>query len=167
MRMHQCGRDLCDAVVAVIEAHHEAQCRIMEIEQKRIAAPVVGQFLQTLKDELARLVPDNFVALYDRERLAHLVRYLKTTSIRVDRGITDLEKDRSRQALIAPFTEQLGRMLASMDAATSAEKRAAVEAFFWTIEEYKVSVFAQEVGTDGPVSAKRLKNRVGEIDRMV
>jgi ATP-dependent RNA helicase HrpA len=167
MRVHQCGRDLCDAVVAVVEAHHEAQCRILEIEQKRIAAPVVGQFLQTLKDELARLVPDNFVSLYDRERLAHLVRYLKTLSIRVQRGITDLEKDRSRQVLIAPFMEQLGRILASMDATTSTEKRAAVEAFFWTIEEYKVSVFAQEVGTDGPVSAKRLKKRIGEIDRMV
>ncbi|WP_319407567.1 ATP-dependent RNA helicase HrpA [uncultured Desulfosarcina sp.] len=167
MRVHQCGRDLCDAVVAVIEAHHEAQCRIMEIEQKRIAAPVVGHFLQTLKDELARLVPDNFVSLYDRERLSHLVRYLKAISIRVERGITDLEKDRVRQALVEPFTEQLGRMLASMDAATSAEKRAAVEDFFWTIEEYKVSVFAQEVGTDGPVSAKRLKKRIGEIERMV
>jgi ATP-dependent helicase HrpA len=167
MRVHQCGRDLCDAVVAVVEAHHEAQCRILEIEQKRIATPVAGQFLQTLKDELARLVPDNFVSLYDRERLSRLVRYLKTISIRVERGITDLEKDRSRQALIAPFTEQLGRMLSSMDAATSAEKRAAVEAFFWTIEEYKISVFAQEVGTDGPVSAKRLKKQVGEIDRMV
>jgi hypothetical protein len=35
MRVHQCGRDLCDAVVAVVEAHHEAQCRILEIEQKR------------------------------------------------------------------------------------------------------------------------------------
>jgi hypothetical protein len=35
------------------------------------------------------------------------------------------------------------------------------------IEEYKVSVFAQEVGTDGPVSAKRLKQRIGEIGRMV
>jgi len=154
-------------VVAVIEAHHEAQCRILEIEQKRIAAPVVGQFLQTLKDELARLVPHNFVMLYDRERLCHLVRYLKTISIRVQRGITDLEKDRARQALVAPFIEHLDRMLGSMDATASIEKRVAVEAFFWTIQEYKVSVFAQEVGTDGPVSAKRLKQRIGEIERMV
>jgi len=35
------------------------------------------------------------------------------------------------------------------------------------IEEYKVSVFAQEVGTDGPISAKRLKKQIGEIERMV
>jgi ATP-dependent helicase HrpA len=167
LRVHQCGQDLREAVIAVIEAHHEVRCRITDVENKRIAAPVVGQFLQTLKNELARLVPDNFVLLYDRQRLTHLVRYLSALSIRTQRGYTDLEKDRSRESLVAPFVEQLKRMLQSLDASTSAEKRAAVEAFFWTIEEYKVSVFAQEVGTDGPVSVKRLKRLIGEIERMV
>ncbi len=166
-RVHQCGQDLREAVIAVVEAHHEARCRIADVEKKRIAAPVVGQFLQALKDELARLVPDTFVSLYDRQRLQHLVRYLNAISIRAQRGLTDLEKDRSRQNLVAPFLERLNQMLATMDATTSLQKRAQVEAFFWMIEEYKVSLFAQEVGTDGPVSAKRLKKLIGEIDRMI
>jgi ATP-dependent helicase HrpA len=156
-----------DATIAVIEAHHEAQCRIHDVEKKRIAAPVMRQFLQTLKEELTRLVPDTFVLLYDRQRLLHVVRYLKAVSVRAQRGYTDLEKDRSRQALVAPFTEHLNHLLQSMDESTSVEKRAAVEDYFWMIEEYKVSVFAQEVGTDGPVSAKRLNKRIGEIERMV
>jgi ATP-dependent helicase HrpA len=166
MRIHQRGEALRSAVIAVIEAHHEARCRIMEIEQRRMAAPLVAQFLTTLKDDLARLVPDNFVSLYDRQRLAHLVRYLKTVAIRVQRGLTDLEKDRARQGQVAPFTDALNQMLASMESATSDEKREAVERFFWMIEEYKVSVFAQEVGTDGPVSPKRLNKLIGEIERM-
>ncbi|MBR9985735.1 MAG: ATP-dependent RNA helicase HrpA, partial [Desulfosarcina sp.] len=167
LRVHQCGQDLRDVVVAVIEAHHEVRCRIADVEKKRIAAPVVGRFLQTLKNELTRLVPENFVLLYDRQRLSHLVRYLSALSIRAQRGYTDLEKDRSRETLVAPFIEQLKRMLQSMESSTSAEKRTAVEAFFWTIEEYKVSVFAQEVGTDGPVSVKRLNKLIGAIERMV
>ncbi len=167
LKIHQCGQDLRDAVIAVVEAHHEARCRIAAVEQKRIAAPVVGRFLQTLKDELARLVPDNFVGLYGRQRLLHVVRYLKTVSVRVERGVVDLKKDRARQAQVTPFIEHLERLMQSMDAGTSTEKRAAVERFFWMIEEYKVSLFAQEVGTDGPVSAKRLKKLVGEIERMI
>jgi ATP-dependent helicase HrpA len=166
-RIHTCGQVLKDTVIAVIEAHHEVQYRIKEVEKRRIAAPVVGQFLQILKDELARLVPNNFVFLYDSNRLLHIVRYLKGISIRTQRGYTDLEKDRSRNAMIAPFNDHLNRMLQSMDPSTSAEKRAAVEAFFWMIEEYKVSVFAQEVGTDGPVSAKRLNRLISEIERMI
>jgi ATP-dependent helicase HrpA len=167
MRVHQCGEALRDAVIAVIEAHHEARCRILEIQQRRITAPLVAQFLKRLTDDLARLVPDNFVLLYDRQRLLHLVRYLKTVSIRVQRGLTDLEKDRFRQGQVAPFLDALNRMLTSMDATTSVEKRNAVETFFWMIEEYKVSLFAQEVGTDGPVSAKRLNKLIGEIERMI
>ena len=165
-RIHQCGEDLQKAVIAVIEAHHEAHYRIQEIEQRRIAAPAVVQFLQALKDDLIRLVPENFVALYDRERLTHLVRYLRAVSIRLQRGLVDLEKDRLKQGQVAPFLENLGQMLASMDAGTSEEKRAAVEAFFWMIEEYKISLFAQEVGTDGPISPKRIKKLIGEIERM-
>lgn len=42
-----------------------------------------------------------------------------------------------------------------------------MEAFFWMIEEYKVFLFAQEVGTYGPVFVKRLKVLIGEIERMV
>ena len=167
LRVHQCGQDMRDAVIAVVEAHHEAQFRIMDVEKKRIAAAMVGQFLQTLKDELTRLIPDNFVLLYDRQRLSHLVRYLRALSIRAQRGYTDLEKDRSRERMLAPFVDHLNRMLQSLDSSTTAEKRAAVEAFFWAIEEYKVSVFAQEVGTDGPVSIKRLNKQIGEIDRMI
>ena len=165
-RIHQQGEALRDAVIAVIEAHHEARCRILEVEQRRITAPLVAQFLQTLGDDLTRLMPDNFVLLYDRQRLGHLVRYLNTITIRVQRGLTDLEKDRARQGQVAPFLDALNQMLESMDDATSDGKRGAVESFFWMIEEYKVSLFAQEVGTDGPVSPKRLNKLIGEIERM-
>ena len=42
-----------------------------------------------------------------------------------------------------------------------------MEDYFWMIEEYKISVFAQEIGTDGPVSVKRLNKLIGEIERMI
>ncbi len=167
LQIHRCGQDLREAVIAVVEAHHEARCRIADHDQKRIAAPVVEAFLQALREELARLVPDNFVRLYDRQRLVHVVRYLKAISIRVQRGMVDLEKDRARQARVTPFLDQLARLMRTMDAAASPEKRAALERFFWMLEEYKVSLFAQEIGTDGPVSAKRLKQLAGEIERMI
>jgi ATP-dependent helicase HrpA len=81
--------------------------------------------------------------------------------------MADLEKDRVRQARVTPFIELLERLMQSMDAATSTEKRAAVERYFWMIEEYKVSLFAQEIGTDGSVSVKRLKRLAAEIERMI
>jgi ATP-dependent helicase HrpA len=49
----------------------------------------------------------------------------------------------------------------------SQEKRQAVEAYGWMVEEFKVSLFAQELKTPFPVSAKRLEEKRKEIDRMV
>ena len=47
------------------------------------------------------------------------------------------------------------------------EKRAAVEELFWLIQEFKVSVYAQELRTAIPVSLKKLKKKIREIERMV
>jgi ATP-dependent helicase HrpA len=41
-----------------------------------------------------------------------------------------------------------------------------LEELFWMIEEYKVSIFAQELKTAVPVSAKRLEEKFGEVERM-
>ncbi|MBU1399010.1 MAG: DUF3418 domain-containing protein, partial [Proteobacteria bacterium] len=49
----------------------------------------------------------------------------------------------------------------------SDEKKKAVEEYFWLIEEYRVSLFAQELKTPVPVSAKRLEKKFKEIERMV
>jgi ATP-dependent helicase HrpA len=49
----------------------------------------------------------------------------------------------------------------------SSEKREALDVFRWMIEEFKVSVFAQELKTPFPVSAKRLEEKKQEIQRMV
>jgi ATP-dependent helicase HrpA len=37
----------------------------------------------------------------------------------------------------------------------------------WTIEEYKVSLFAQELKTAIPITRKRIDARIAEIQRML
>ena len=76
------------------------------------------------------------------------------------------EADRS--VLIAAETSgRLAELLKGLGPETTPEKRKAVEAFYWSLEEFKVSVFAQELGTAEKVSAKRLTKRFEEIRRMV
>ena len=52
----------------------------------------VGAFLKGLRDDLGRLVPDTFMALYDQDRLAHVVRYVRAISIRAQRGAVSILK---------------------------------------------------------------------------
>jgi ATP-dependent helicase HrpA len=111
-------------------------------------------------------MPETFADLYDAGRIIHLVRYMKALEIRAQRAMVDFEKDRVKTDEIQIFTESLNRLLKGLSPTTSKEKKAAIEAYFWLIEEYKVSIFAQELKTLVPVSKKRLKETLREIERM-
>ena len=107
-----------------------------------------------------RLVPETFISIYDKQRLGHLVRYIQATAIRARRAAVDFEKDQSKSKGIIKFTEGLNQLLSELSHRASDEKRQAVEEYFWMIEEYKVSVFAQELKTAIPISTKRLEQKL-------
>ena len=44
-----------------------------------------------------------------------------------------------------------------------AERDTALDAIRWMIEEYRVSLFAQHLGTDGPISDKRIRTALAAI----
>ena len=88
------------------------------------------------------------------DRLVHLPRYLKALLIRVERAALNPAKDRERLRQLAPYQEALKKLQAQP--ARTPEAQQQIEAFRWMVEEFKVSLFAQEVGTAVPVSPKRL-----------
>ena len=160
------GRELLGQSLPVLEAYHETRTVIYDLETAHNTNRTVLQFLKGLRTELSRLVPETFVDLYDIDRMIHLVRYMKALEIRAKRAVVDFEKDREKSAEIQVFTESLNDLLDELSPTTSTEKKTAIEAYFWLIEEYKVSIFAQELKTSVPVSKKRLKEKLKEIERM-
>jgi ATP-dependent helicase HrpA len=157
------GRDLLYALVPVIQAHAATSKEIAALSgAKGPLSSIYGQ----LKEDISHLVPPNFIALYDRPRLAHIERYLKALAIRARRALVDPEKDRAKAQGPQKYTEQLKRIMETLTPQSSAQKRQALEELVWMIEEYKVSIFAQELKTAGPMSPKRLEEKVREIERM-
>jgi ATP-dependent helicase HrpA len=129
--------------------------------------PAVLAFLAELRDEIARLVPPDFLIRYDAERLAHVGRYLRALAVRAERGAVHLEKDQEKAGEIRPLAEWHDQALGELTPNASPEKRRALEELRWMIEEYKVSVFAQELKTAFPVSRKKIDALMGEIQRML
>jgi ATP-dependent helicase HrpA len=160
------GRKLLNQSLPVLKAYHETRTTIYALETAHNTNRAVLQFLKGLRTELSKLIPETFLDLYDAGRIIHLVRYMKALEIRAQRAMVDLEKDRVKSDEIQIFTKSLNRLLKGLSETTSKEKKAAVEAYFWLIEEYKVSIFAQELKTSVPVSKKRLKEKLNEIERM-
>ena len=161
------GRQLLENTLPVLTAYYEVRNQISRFQAGNRSNLKILGFFKDLLDELDRLVPHNFVELYDQDRFIHLERYVRAIMIRAQRAPVDFEKDQAKATEIQRFADGLNRLLKALSPSASAEKREAIEDFFWMLEEYKVSVFAQELKTAIPISAKRLNDKLGEIERMV
>jgi len=151
-------------VEPVLRAYHETRQALSALEAaNRTNRSVVG-FLGEMRAELDRIVPVSFLERYGPERLSQLPRYLKALQIRAERGTVHLDRDRVRAAEIRPYEEKLDELLKAPRA--SPEKARAIDEYRWMVEEYRVSVFAQEIRTPYPVSPKRLRAKLREIEDM-
>ncbi|MFA5058792.1 MAG: DUF3418 domain-containing protein, partial [Opitutaceae bacterium] len=103
-----------------------------------------------LAEDLAALLPPDFLAATPFARLDHLSRYLKAMKLRADRWKQNPERDAGRARQLAPYVQAVA---AWPRAAVGA---AAAEHFRWLVEEFRVSLFAQELGTAEPVSPMKL-----------
>jgi len=162
-KLLEAGRELLYAVIPVIQAHAAASKEIDALSGgKGLLALIHGR----LKGDMSHLVPPNFIALYDRPRLVHIERYLRALAIRARRALVDPEKDQTKALGPQTYSERLRGMLQTLGQQSSLQKREALEELAWMIEEYNVSIFAQELKTAGPMSPKRLEEKIRQIERM-
>ena len=161
------GQAMVRKAAPLIKALYETTELLRSLEGPNLGNGPVLSFLAELRDELSRLLPADFLIRYGEERLVHIGRYLRALAIRAERGAAHLEKARERGKEICELVEWYEKTLQELTDYTSEAKRQALEEFGWLIEEYKVSLFAQELKTAVPVSRKRLDAMMGEIKRML
>lgn len=160
------GQEVLNEIEPVLEAYHDTRTILYNLETVNRSSRVATGFLAGLRKDLDRLMPKEFPELYESERLKHVIRYLGALAIRAERGLLNLEKDRSRAGEIEVFSDKLEGFLNNLPDYTSDEKRRAIDEYRWMIEEYKVSLFAQELKTPYPISRKRLEKKMMEVERM-
>ena len=115
-----------------------------------------------MQEEVFSLLPRSFLLHVPFEKLPYLNRYLQRIRIRAERARVNPTKDGEKASRLAEFDGAWVPLLKSCPAGNRALLRR-IDEFRWLIEEYKISVFAQELGTSSPVSAKRLVKLRDEI----
>ncbi|WP_136030973.1 ATP-dependent RNA helicase HrpA [Microbacterium sp. PF5] len=110
--------------------------------------------LNDIRTQLSGLLHPGFVSAAGIDRLAHYPRYLDGMLDRLKTLANEPGKDRARltefERMATAFTEAGGTIPLPTDAPpTLVEVR-------WLLEEYRVSVFAQRLGTAQPVSPQRI-----------
>jgi len=144
---------------AVVEAAARHALAIGEASQQFVQAlsqgAALGRVTQEVRGHRDRLVYPGFLSRTPWERLEHLPRYLKGYALRLEKYRANAERDQKHAAT-------LGNLWLNYEAREKADRDAGrrdgrLEEFRWLIEELRVSLFAQELRTPLPVSAKRLQ----------
>lgn len=99
-----------------------------------------------VSSQMDRLLGLRFISSVPLQWLKHYPRYLKAIEYRLDKYQVNISKDNESQQLISEFQTRLNHC-----------ERPNLLKFRWMIEELRVSLFAQALGTSLPVSAKRLE----------
>ncbi|WP_198783312.1 ATP-dependent RNA helicase HrpA [Shewanella putrefaciens] len=117
--------------------------------------------MSDIQSQLDKLVFKGFVEACGWNRLADVARYLKAIETRIDKLPVDPTRDRLHMQSINKVQDALAAQLAKVPRSQPTPP-ALIEAR-WMIEEYRVSCFAQVLGTAYPISEKRILNHIQQI----
>ena len=120
-------------------------------------SPALLATLADVKEQMANLVPSGFVSRTPAARLPHIERYLRAAYIRIQKAATNPSGDDALAWQIQDVNDKVeAARAAAASRAYDPSAAAALDEARWMVEELRVSLFAQQLGTNGKVSAKRI-----------
>ncbi|WOH38288.1 ATP-dependent RNA helicase HrpA [Thalassotalea fonticola] len=114
-----------------------------------------------IKQQLEKLVFKGFVSNSGVDKLDNIARYLKGILRRMEKLPIDPNQDRLKMIEIHKAEELYSTLLSQQPKNQPIDRE--ILTIKWMIEEFRVSVFAQNLGTSFPISLKRIKNKVAEF----
>ncbi|MDA3920022.1 MAG: ATP-dependent RNA helicase HrpA [Salinisphaera sp.] len=121
--------------------------------------------VEDIRDQLAHLLYMGFISasMNAANHARDLARYLAAIEQRLDKLARDgAAQDKSRMRQIAPYWQAYKQR--AEKATRRSEWSDEITRLRWMVEEYRVQVFAQTLGTSIKVSAKRLDAQIALVD---
>jgi ATP-dependent helicase HrpA len=155
-RLGLAAQDVAALVGPLWAAYHEVRVRL-----EAASGPKAAEAAEDIRRQLDRLVAPGFLAGTPWDWLRHYPRYFKAARLRLEKLLARLPQDRRH-------TDELAYRWRDYDARAELHRQHGIddpelEAYRWMLEEYRVSLFAQELGTAVPVSAQRLDRQWSKV----
>jgi len=138
------------ALLATLEEAEVVFNQLDEDRNRDVIDDIAGQ--------VASLVYPGFLARVGADHLTDISRYLEAIAIRIDRITADPVRDTANMAVIHDLEAELDRIAVGFPGDARLMEAA------WMIQELRVSLFAQTVGTRGKVSEVRVRRFLDEIE---
>jgi ATP-dependent helicase HrpA len=140
---------IIDIAARVLTEAHEVEVRLTAAP-----SPPLAPAFADLREQFAGLIYPGFISRTGAARLPDLIRYLRAMVRRLEKLPGEQARDAERMAAVHRMSEEYARTLAARPA--EAREDADAVAVRWMIEELRVNLFAQVLGTPAPVSEKRI-----------
>jgi ATP-dependent helicase HrpA len=138
-----------------------AEAHEVEVVLANAAAHAGEPACADIRAQFSALIYPGFISAAGARRLADLTRYLRAIRQRLDKMAGDQIRDTERMAAVQRVA---GAYASTLQALPPARRGAPdVQAIRWMIEELRVSLFAQTLGTPAPVSEKRILAALGQL----
>ncbi|WIM93867.1 ATP-dependent RNA helicase HrpA [Actinoplanes oblitus] len=148
--------DLVDAVANVVTQVQAVLATAYEVDQRvrQVKDPMLLPALTDIRQQLKGLVYPGFVTETGWRQLHHMPRYLRGISYRLDRLGGSAGRDRQLITAIQEIEAEYRELKA--EAAPGGPAAEGLREIRWMIEELRINLFAQTLGTAYPVSDKRI-----------
>ena len=146
------ANDICKIQLEALDIFHNLQKMLKKLNSPQLLEP-----LSDINEQLAGLLGRHYLQNTSYEWLQHYPRFLKSIERRLEKIQQDPLSDRKRMLQYKTLWQKFK--------ALNEEKRHSPEGqlFRWMLEEFRVSLFAQNLRTSMPVSEKRLKEQLDSL----
>ncbi len=129
----------------------------------RISAAAAAEALSDISLQLDYLIYRGFLRELDVSQLRNFPRYLRALAIRVDRLHREPARDALKLRRMGSVWQQCQEMMQHHRSLEVEDPE--LGKLRWMVEEFRVSLFAQELGTAYPISAKRLDEQWSRVSK--
>ena len=138
---------------AVLAAAREVDVLISRSSSLQLMAP-----LADAREQLNALVHDGFIGRTGLARLPRVVVYLRGIAYRVERLADNLGRDRAWMLEVQQAVELYTAAGGTLPLSADPEPR--IRDARWMLEELRLSLFAQPLGAQGPISVQRIRKQL-------
>jgi ATP-dependent helicase HrpA len=155
-RLHAATAEVVTRAEEILHAAHSAEVRLGGLR-----SPLLEPAAADIRAQLAGLVYPGFLTDAGTTRLPALARYLRAVERRLDKLTDNPGRDAQQMAVVHRVQDAYADALAALPA--HARSGQAARDIRWMIEELRVSLFAQTIGTPVPVSERRIMTAIEHL----
>jgi ATP-dependent helicase HrpA len=149
-------RDILKRVERVLTALHEVQVAL-----PATPPPAQADAIADIRGQLAALLPTGFVAATGSTHLVDLARYVTAIGRRLERLPQGLGADGERMSRVHTLQDAYDELVEALSPSRAAADD--VRDIGRLIEEFRVSLWAQQLGTARPVSEQRIYRAIDAV----